>query len=166
MRRRRYASLISSSDALHIRPETIPFNGTLVTVAINYDRPLSLEQALRFRGKSHNPVDLVEMTYEETSDGRVSFPLCNEASGFGTRVAGVPIRQKLKNLTMLTKKKISVDFSGVPIISSSFADEVFGKLFVELGALTFMRSFELVKVEPTIQGLIDRAIEQRSRTGL
>jgi hypothetical protein len=34
---------------------------------------------------------------------------------------------------------IAFDFTGIPLISSSFADGVFGKLFLELGALDFMR---------------------------
>jgi hypothetical protein len=35
-----------------------------------------------------------------------------------------------------------------------------------LGALTFMKSVEFRRVDDTIRGLIDRAIEQRARTGL
>jgi hypothetical protein len=152
---------------LHVRPESIPLNGTLVVVAINYAKPLSLEQALRFGGKSHDPMDHVQLSYEESEDGTVVFPLVNEATGFGSRAAAGPVRQKLKNLIRLCGgKRIAVDFGDVPIVSSSFADELFGKLFAELGPLAFMKAFEFRKVDSTIQGLIDRAIEQRARTGL
>jgi hypothetical protein len=79
----------------------------------------------------------------------------------------MPIRQKLKNLIRICGgKKIVVDFSDVAIVSSSFADEVFGKLFVELGPLEFMKAVEFRKVDSTIQGLINRSIEQRAKTGL
>jgi STAS-like domain of unknown function (DUF4325) len=79
----------------------------------------------------------------------------------------MPLRQKLKNLVRICGgKRIGIDFSDVPIISSSFADEVFGKLFAELGPLGFMKAFEFRKVDSTIQGLINRAIEQRAKTGL
>lgn len=162
-----YASLVSYQDKLHIRPETIPFVGTLVSASINYEQPLSLQEALKFRGKPHEPVDLVQLIYEETEDGFLYIQLAKEGEGFGSRVAGAPIRNKLKNLMRIgDDKKIIVDFGDVPIISSSYADEVFGKLFVEMGALTFMRKIEFRRVDETIQGLIDKAIEQRTKTGL
>ena len=59
--------------------------------------------------------------------------------------------------------RIVVDFSDVPLISSSFADEVFGKLFVELGALKFMGSLALRGMASTVSGFVDKAILQRSR---
>jgi hypothetical protein len=47
--------------------------------------------------------------------------------------------------------------------SSSFADEVFGKLFAELGAMEFMRRCEFCSVDTTVMRLIDRAISQRMK---
>jgi hypothetical protein len=67
---------------------------------------------------------------------------------------------------MLGGQKIVVDFDGVPLVSSSFADEVFAKLFVEMGAMRFMRSFEFKNASSTVQALIDKAIEQRTKDGL
>jgi hypothetical protein len=161
------ASLSSWPDALHIRPESIPLSGTLVVARISYKKELSLEEALKFGGKSYDPVDHVQVSYEENEEGSVVFPLAREAQGFGSRAAGMPVRQKLKNLVRICSgKRISIDFSDVHIISSSFADEVFGKLFAELGPLDFMKAFEFRKVDSTIQGLINKAIEQRTKTGL
>ncbi len=161
------ASLSSWPDALHIRPETIPVIGSLVVARISYGKELSLEEALKFGGKSHDPVDYVQVAYEEDEEGLVFFPLAREAQGFGSRAAAMPVRQKLKNLLRICGgKRIGIDFSDVPIISSSFADEVFGKLFAELGPLGFMKAFEFRKVDSTIQGLINRSIEQRAKTGL
>src|SRR5204863_6230643 len=61
----------------------------------------------------------------------------------GLDPAGMPVRQKLRNLSRICDgKRIRIDFSEVPIISSSFADEVFGKLFADLGPLEFMKAFE------------------------
>jgi len=151
----------------YIRPETIPVIGSLIVARISYGKALSLEEALKFGGKSHDPVDHVQIAYEEDEDGLVVFPLAREAQGFGSRAAGMPLRQKLKNLLRICNgKRIRLDFSDVPIISSSFADEVFGKLFAELGPLDFMKAFEFRKVDATIQGLINKAIEQRAKTGL
>ena len=160
------ASLVSWANSMHIYREDVPFSGSLVVVGINYERQISLEEALRFGGKSHDPVDHVEIKYEETDEGFL-FPLAREATGFGSRPAGVPVRQKLINLSRICGgKKIVVDFSDVHIISSSFADEVFGKLFVHFGPLDFMGSFNFQHIDPTIRGLINKAIEQRAKTGL
>ena len=146
------ASLSSWPDALHISPEPIPVIGSLVVARISYEKALALEEALKFGGKSHDPVDFVQVTYEEDEEeGFVVFPLAREAQGFGSRTAGMPVRQKLKNLLRICGgKRIGIDFTNVPIISSSFADEVFGKLCVELGALGFMKAFEFRKVNSTI----------------
>jgi hypothetical protein len=162
-----HAGLSAWPDAMHIRPEAIPVVGSLVVARINYGKALSLEEALKFKGKSFDPVDHVQMEYEESEDGVVVFPVAREAQGFGSRASGMPVRQKLKNLLRICAgKRVAIDFSDVAIISSSFADEAFGKLFVELGPLQFMKTFEFRKIDSTIQGLIDRAIEQRAKTGL
>ena len=47
------------------------------------------------------------------------------------------------------------------LVLSSYADEVFGKLFIELGPVEFMKKVELKNLDPLVKGLIDRAIMQR-----
>jgi hypothetical protein len=73
---------------------------------------------------------------------------------------------KLLNLAkMCPNKKIVLDFENVPLVSSSFADEVIGKLFIELGPLAFMQRFQLQHVDQTVRHLVDRAIAQRLAVG-
>lgn len=60
---------------------------------------------------------------------------------------------------------VTLDFSGVGVVSSSFADEVFGRLFVEMGPRAFMTRIAMRNVDRTVEGLIDRAIVQRTRLG-
>jgi len=55
-----------------------------------------------------------------------------------------------------------VDFKGVDVISSSFADEVFGRLYVLLGPLGFGSVFKFQNINREVAALIDRAIIQRS----
>jgi hypothetical protein len=62
--------------------------------------------------------------------------------------------------------KISIDLEGIPIMSSSFADEVFGKLFLEAGPVAFMQKFEFVNVMETVQQLVNKAITQRVSAGV
>jgi hypothetical protein len=72
------------------------------------------------------------------------------------------MRIKLSNLLKNCPGQILfIDFENITVVSSSFADEVFGKLFVELGPMNFMQSIRFINISPTIQGLVDRAIKQR-----
>jgi hypothetical protein len=72
-------------------------------------------------------------------------------------------RTKIENLMENGTAVVCFDFEGIRLISSSFADEVFGKLFVALGPLAFGRLCQFRNIDSTVRGLIDRAIAQRMR---
>lgn len=158
-----HAELNSSEhQGLHIRKRDIPVNGTLVRATFGYNQSVDLSDALEFAGKKHIPVDYIETHYEEDDFGNLKFVLKEESNGFGSRASGEPVRRKLQNcIRMLDRGKVVVDCENVPFVSSSFADEVFGKLFVEIGPVEFSGCFQLVNVDPLVKGLIDRAITQR-----
>lgn len=152
---------------LEIRDQKVPVNGTLVIAKINFSDPDLLKDALNFSGKSYTPVDYIETRYEDSGTDVLCLKLSEEAQSFGSRVAGTPIQNKIYNLiNMCPGQPIEIDFLQVPLISSSFADEVFGKLFVKLGPLAFMQRIRFKNVEHTARMLIDKAISQRVATGL
>ena len=72
-------------------------------------------------------------------------------------------RTKIENLMDNKKCTIEFDFKGIHLISSSFADEVFGLLFAELGPIRFGNLCQFKNVDPTVQALIDRSIYQRMK---
>lgn len=147
---------------LEIRDQKVPVQGTLIIAQINFTNPELLAEALQFAGKKYTPVDFIETHYEQFESDIIEFKLIEESTSFGSRVAGTPINIKLHNLIqMCPNQPIRVDFQGIPLISSSFADEVFGKLFLKLGAISFMQRIRFVNVQPTVQSLIDKAIAQR-----
>jgi len=124
--------------------------------------PAVLASALRFGEKPYSPLDYIDTHFEDASGHDLIVHLADEAPSFGSRVAGEPVRTKLGNLIQMNRgRRVKVDLSNVPIISSSFADEVFGKLFAGLGPLRFGQAIELLGVSPTVQALIDKAILQR-----
>jgi hypothetical protein len=152
---------------LELRDQKIPVHGTVLVAKIDFTNPDLLQEALRFAGKRHTPVDYIETRYEQYGSNVIQFRIADEAQSFGSRVGGTPVATKLNNLIrMCPGQPIEVDFETVPLISSSFADEVFGKLFVTLGALQFMQRIRFKNVVPTVQALIDKAIAQRLSTGL
>jgi hypothetical protein len=159
-------STFHKKDGLHLKNERIPYDGTLVVAEIDFSVPHLLEEALHFGGRKHTPTDFLELNYEDEIAERVNFKIADEAASFGSRVAGTPIRNKLINIArMCPSQRIVIDFTSVALISSSFADEVVGKLFVELGPMMFMGRFQVVGTSHTVQALIDRAISQRVAVG-
>ena len=73
-------------------------------------------------------------------------------------------KKKLLNIARLDGiNKVTIDFSGIPLVSSSYADEVFGKMFVELGPLEFSQRFGFRNIDPLVRQLIDKAVTQRVR---
>ena len=52
------------------------------------------------------------------------------------------------------------------LVSSSFADEAFAKLFIDVGPVEFMKKFEFKNTMSTVQKLIDKSITQRMSTGI
>lgn len=162
-----YARLEFKNNRLAISNERIPYTGTLVVATIDFSQPKLLEDALRINGKKYHPIDFVETEYEKNSDGKIIFCMSKESSSFGSRVAGKPVRTKLSNLLRMGRgEKIYIDLKGIPIMSSSFADEAFGKLFLEAGPIAFMQRFEFVNVMETVQQLINKAIAQRMSAGV
>lgn len=147
---------------LHSKKEQTDFKGSVVVCGIDYSNPLLLEEALKFGGTSHTPVDTIELKYETENEGEILFNLKQEADSLGSREAGRPIRQKLVSLWHVSNaSRIVVDMSDIYLISSSFADEVFGKLFVEIGPVQFSSTFQLKSVDAMVRQIIDKAIMQR-----
>lgn len=131
--------------------------------SINYAFEQLLEKALIFKGKNHDPGgDYIERGLESSND-ELQFRVSSELSTFGSREAGRLARNKIENLMDRGRASIIFDFSDIHIISSSFADEVFGKLFVDLGPIKFGQLCKFTNVDSTVQNLIDRAISQRMK---
>lgn len=157
-----YAALICANGTVHAKAESIPFVGTTVDAHIDFSEPQLLERALSIDGVIHKPVDYIENRYEQDGLKSIIFKVNEQATSFRSRPAGKPMKTKLANLIASCPGQIlNVDFENITVISSSFADEVFGKLFVELGPMKFMQAIRLNNVSPTVQALIDRAITQR-----
>jgi len=155
------------SNGLAIQKQTIPYSGTLIVATVDFSDPRLLEDALRFKGEKYTPLDYVEKKYETNASGDVYFRLVDECLSFGSRVSGKPIRHKLQNIINIAHEgMVTIDFDGVPLLSSSFADEAFGKLFLLIGPVKFMQRLRLINMMVTVEGLINKAIAQRMKSGI
>lgn len=159
-----HAVLRYDGKGLSVKSDNVPFRGSFISATIDYSTERLLEKAFVFRGKVHEPAnDYIDMHYTQVED-KILFEVEKEVEGFGSREFGRRARQKIDNILVDKKNAILFDFSGIPLISSSFADEVFGKLFAELGAMEFMRRCSFQSVDQTVRRLIDKAIAQRMKS--
>ncbi len=161
------ASLVAkpSREIKIYRTEGRVYPGTAVLVRIKCSEPDVLEKALQFGGKQHEPAfDYLERHSIDEDGVRIVLNMKEETTSFGSRDAAKPVYQKILNLLGEGGAEVvEINFDGVYVVTSSFADEVFGKLFAEMGPLSFMQKIRFHNTDSTIRGLIDRAIVQRSR---
>jgi hypothetical protein len=116
---------------------------------------------LGFQSPEWEPFDYIDAGYT-TADGRaLVLRLTQETAGFGSRRAGAPLRMKCLNLLRSGSQPLLLDWEGVPLVSSSFADEAIGKLYIELGPLTFGARVHCTNMEPLVKSLVENAIVQR-----
>lgn len=155
-----YASLRADLTG---RPEKVPLHGTLVVVTLDYSDPGALWRALDMHDSRGDRSDYyVERRYEHPIDEILNFAVREEVGSVGSRSAGRSARTKLENLMrMYPRYPVDLDFADSTVISSSFADEFVGKLFVRMGALRFTREIRFSGVTPTVQSVLDKAILQR-----
>lgn len=133
------------------------YQGTCVEMQFSTKQEIDLPRALW----GHKPVDYVELKFED-DQGDLTFRLRDHASSFGNRITGERIRNLVLNLLKQHPgHAVKINMSDVVVISSSFADELFGKLAIELGIIDFGRFIKFAGINSTCKGLIDVAVAQR-----
>ncbi|CDN31598.1 conserved hypothetical protein [Mucinivorans hirudinis] len=131
-------------------------NGCTIDFQLEYNKPISISKALG----GYQPVNF-NLENLENSQGEVEIKLRDRVSGVGTRVSGEKIRNEVINLYNQSNRSIVFDFSSLKIISSSFADELIGKLVTEYGFYGFNNIFKLKNMNSDIQSIVQRSVAQR-----
>ena len=154
---------LGSDVTVYKRREAQRFRGTVVYAEIGLDSRFHLSEALGFHGAPAEPTDVIELQYQTERGDAVVLKLGEESTGFGSRPAGRQLRTKCLNLLNAEPTKpLLLDWNAVPLVSSSFADELVGKLFASLGPLAFSARVRNVGMEAMVRGLVDKAIMQRA----
>ncbi len=71
------------------------------------------------------------------------------------------VRNVIENL-LRDRDPVTLDDADAGVISSSFAYEVFGHLFMQIEPRAFMSRIAMHNVDTTVDGLMDRAVVQRT----
>lgn len=160
-------NITSGSGFISIRADEtktsnqVPFlsssnNCTTVDFQIDFDKGISIAEALG----GHEPTNFRIENLEDEKNNLI-YKLAEKTSGTGTRQSGVAIRNEVINISNQTTQVIVLDFNGVSLISSSFADEFIGKLVIEFGFVGFIQRFRLIGMNETIQAITNRSVYQR-----
>jgi len=148
------------------RPGAQRFYGTFIFLELRTDSALDLEAALDFGGGGGILWDYLDANYS-ANDGAVRLVVADEVVGVGSRQAGNGLRTKIKNLLAADPgSAVVLDWTGIEIPSSSFADEVVGRLYVELGPLAFNRRIQLENLAPGPRRIVERVMLQRAAQAL
>ncbi|MBX7203783.1 MAG: STAS-like domain-containing protein [Bacteroidia bacterium] len=143
----------SYNDIIMLSPKQ---QSTSINFDIKLNNPISMREALG----GYEPIDLFIENLEDEFD-RVVYRIIDQASGTGTRQSGERIRNEIMNIYRSVKKPVILDFEGIGIIASSFADELIGKLVQELGLFQFQAAFPMKNMNSTIQSIVQRSLSQR-----
>ena len=139
------------------------YNGTIICGQVKMSKEFSISKALDFGGlHPYVAVNIIDLQYEMEDADCLLLKMKSETTGYGSRNSGRQLRTKTLNLiTSKPEYPIIIDWTGVPVISSSFADEFMGKLFLEIGGITFSSKIRNQGMEELIKNLLDKAISQR-----
>jgi hypothetical protein len=129
---------------------------TTVDFQIDFEKGISISDALG----GHTPIN-IRLEALENEKGNIIFKLSDKSSGTGTRQSGERIRNEISNIYEETKRIIEIDFGGISVISSSFADELIGKLVAGYGFFGFTQIFKLINMNEIIQSVVNRSVSQR-----
>lgn len=134
--------------------------GTIVDFQLDYSADLSLDKALFFKGKQYNLVNIrVESLGDE--NGNIVYKIKEHAEGTGTRESANRVKNEIFNILQTEPKNVILDFDGVAVISSSFADELIVKLLLELGLFQFNNIIRLKGLDSSQQSILQRSVIQR-----
>ncbi len=141
------------------------YRGTFVDVQIPLGTGIDLSTI--FEGhpsgdRKFTAIDTIENKYLSDDLQTLMLRMSEEKIGFGTRQAGAQMRTKIKNLMAAEPNcPVVIDWDGVELIASSYADEFLGKLYVEIGPKPFGNRVLLQNMSDNICKLLDMAITQR-----
>lgn len=113
-------------------------------------------------GTMYEPWDVIGERYTSDDGRHLLVRLAEETDGFGTRAAGRQCRQKCENLLReQPEMALVLDWQGIPVVASSFADEFVGKLCASMGPLGFFSRVRFASVDPLVSRIVDGVVSQR-----
>ena len=134
-------------------------SSTLVDFQLKQDREINLDNIDLF--KDYDPIDLHLEDFEDDINS-YAYDIAKYSEGTGTREAGKRARIQILNLVKQTGTSITLDFSNVGVMSSSYADELIVKLLLDVGIFQFNRAIRLKGLSDTHKRILEKSFIQRT----
>jgi hypothetical protein len=135
---------------------TVPrLPGTGLLLALDPRNPVDLRQTF-IRSPDFTYVDA-----EATRIGEGGLRIVDASSFFGARPPATRIRRKVLALLPEIEGPLVLDFTGVRAASSSFLDELLGRLADELGPSVFAERIAVVGLSDALRDMANVVIHQR-----
>lgn len=93
----------------------------------------------------------------------VVFKFSQFGTDFGTRDMGARIREQLLPL-LKGDERVALDFTGVNVVSNSFADECIAKLLLEMPLEELKKRTTFIGLNPLAKTSVLTALQRRYRT--
>lgn len=129
---------------------------TLIDFQLNYSNEINVGKALN----GYQPLDLW-LEDMEAANGDIIISVANQSSGTGTRKSAEKLRTMIMNIVLAEKKRVVLDFDGVNLLSSSFSDELIGKIISKYGFVFFINHFNIKNLTGFNASILNRSVQQR-----
>ena len=131
--------------------------GTGLALSVRTDRPVQLADTWIGGGDW----GFIENQADRLEEGG-GMDITQECANTGSRPPGKYLRRKIVALLPEMESPLVLDFSNVRAASSSFLDELLGRLAFEFGTDVFPKKIQLVGMNETIKRLANVVIAQRT----
>jgi hypothetical protein len=144
-------------EVTHHVPE---FHGTSINLSFDTNRPVDL-QLTTIAGKS----SITSWNYLISESERIQeaggILVKQECEHTGGRIPAKLLRREIESLLPHCDGLLVINFEGVKMTSSSFLDELLGRLVIKIGKIEFQKSISIVNMNSTIQSMANNVIDQR-----
>ncbi|MDA8009923.1 MAG: STAS-like domain-containing protein, partial [Alphaproteobacteria bacterium] len=159
------ASLFLShgEELLQESERRVPYIGTFVSCALSFNEPEAFRRALSWEGgdvarEGEERVGYLDIKYG--GGETLELDMKEYRSFLGSRTGGKKFRRRLDNL-LKEGKSVGLNFSGVSMVSSGFADEALAMLIRDIGDAEFRERVGMRGASDIVGFVIDRAIRHR-----
>lgn len=133
------------------------YNGTtMIDFQIDYSSPIDVAQSLN----GYVPIDFW-LENHENEKGEIILDIAKESNGTGTRKSAEKMRNLVINCFNEHYSTVNLDFQNVNMLSSSYADELIGKLIVLFGFSKFTEHIVISNLNDFNAAIINRSVGQR-----
>lgn len=133
-------------------------NGLGIVLVLNVDKPVDLSQSwIGEPGFTY-----IDKCIEMAEDGQ-PFIVAKECESIGSRDPARRLRNKISPIMAQSSVPVVLDFTGLRDPSSSFMDELFGRLALEKGEEVFRSRVKIIGLGESALGTLNSVIRQRLR---